>query len=68
MLCVGQAGGWADIAVERAAVNVDDRARSCAIYVSYELKKLITAEGPQCRGGFVHVPFAPEQALANSKP
>jgi len=110
VICVGQAGGTATLAVERIAINVDDAripdnhgsqpidepivADGPAAYFSTlpikaavaELDRLgvaavvsqtagtytcnhvfyrlmHTLEGTDVRGGFVHVPFAPEQTV-----
>ncbi|WP_377273470.1 pyroglutamyl-peptidase I [Peterkaempfera sp. SMS 1(5)a] len=37
-------------------------------HVAYGLAHLIATERPDLRGGFVHVPFAPEQVVASGKP
>jgi pyroglutamyl-peptidase len=37
-------------------------------HVFYGLMHLIATERPRLRGGFVHVPFAPEQVLGEAKP
>ncbi|GAA3104735.1 pyroglutamyl-peptidase I [Streptosporangium carneum] len=117
IVCVGQAGGRADMTVERVAVNLNDAripdnagqqpidepvvrggpaayfatlpvkacvaaARAAAVPASvsqsagtfvcnhlfYGLMHLIATELPGVRGGFVHVPFAPEQTLGRSEP
>ncbi|MBB4916748.1 pyroglutamyl-peptidase I [Streptosporangium saharense] len=117
VVCVGQAGGRPDVAVERVAVNLDDaripdnagrqpidepvirggpaayfatlpvkacvaaaRAASVPASVSqsagafvcnhlfYGLMHLIATERPMVRGGFVHLPFTPEQALGRGVP
>lgn len=111
VICVGQAGGRADISVERVAINVDDaripdnagrqpidepivsggpaaywsslpikaivaglRERGIPASVSqtagtyvcnhvfYGLAHLIATEYPSMRGGFIHIPYMPEQA------
>jgi len=113
VICVGQAGGTATLAVERIAINVDDAripdnhgsqpidepivADGPAAYFSTlpikavvaELDRLgvaavvsqtagtytcnhvfyrlmHTLEGTDVRGGFVHVPFAPEQTVGTT--
>ncbi|MGK5628842.1 pyroglutamyl-peptidase I [Streptomyces sp. URMC 123] len=117
VICVGQAGGQPDIAVERVAINVNDAripdnagrqpidepvvpggpaayfatlpvkacvaalqeaglpasvSQSAGTYVCnhvfYGLMHLIATERPTVRGGFVHVPFAPEQVVAGGRP
>jgi pyroglutamyl-peptidase len=111
VICVGQAGGRADITVERVAINIDDaripdnkgnqpidipvvkegpaayfttlpiKATVEAMrkegipaslshtagtfvcnHIFYHLMHLLEKEGAQARGGFVHIPFLPEQA------
>lgn len=110
VVCVGQAGGRAEISLERVAINVDDatqpdNAGACpsdrpivpdgptAYWTTLPIKALVTAlhavglpakvsqtagtfvcnhlfyclmhalrNRPEVRGGFVHVPFLPEQA------
>lgn len=110
VLCVGQAGGRAQLALERVAINLDDAriadiAGACPIdapvvaggpaayFATLPLKAILLAlrEGgipaevsqtagtyvcnhvfyglmhalrdrPQVRGGFMHIPYAPEQA------
>ena len=37
-------------------------------HVFYALQRLLGAERPDARGGFVHVPLLPEQALATAAP
>ncbi|HEY8427040.1 MAG TPA: pyroglutamyl-peptidase I [Sandaracinaceae bacterium] len=110
VLCAGEAGGRAEIAVERVAINLDD-ARICdnagarpidrpivpkgpaAYFATLPVKAIVSAlcaagipavvshsagtfvcnhvfyslmralaRRPAVRGGFVHVPFVPEQA------
>lgn len=117
VLCVGQAGGRADLTVERVAINVDDaripdnlgrqpvdqpvvadgpaayfaalpvkacvaavRAAGLPASVSqtagtfvcnnvfYGLMHLIATERPTLRGGFVHVPYTPEQVTDKAAP
>jgi pyroglutamyl-peptidase len=117
VVCVGQAGGRADLTVERVAVNVDDAripdnagrqpvdtpvvaggpvayfaalpvkacvaaARAAGVpasvsqtagtfvcnHVFYGLMHLIATERPSLRGGFVHIPYTPEQVLDRSLP
>ncbi len=117
VLCVGQAGGRADLTVERVAVNLDDAripdnagrqpvdqpiaedgpaayfsglpvkrcvaaARAAGVpasvsqtagtflcnHVFYALMHLIATRRPGLRGGFVHVPYAPEQVVDRSAP
>lgn len=112
VLCVGQAGGRAEISVERVAINVDDaripdnagqqpvdtavvpggpvgywstlpikavvrdiRATGIPAGISqtagtfvcnhlfYGLMHLLASEFPGVRGGFIHIPFLPEQAV-----
>ncbi|WP_314303617.1 pyroglutamyl-peptidase I [Brevibacillus parabrevis] len=111
VFCIGQAGGRADISIERVAINVDDaripdnagkqpidtpivedgpvaywsslpikaivkemRAKGIPASVSqtagtfvcnhlfYGLMHAIAKEYPAVRGGFVHIPYLPEQA------
>jgi pyroglutamyl-peptidase len=111
VICVGQAGGRAEVGVERVAINVDDAripdnagrqpidepvvAGGPAAYFSslpikaivaalhtagipaavsqtagtfvcnhlfYGLAHLIATEFPDTRGGFLHIPYLPEQA------
>ncbi|MFI8853469.1 pyroglutamyl-peptidase I [Streptomyces sp. 891-h] len=113
VVCLGQAGGRADLTVERVALNVDDAripdnagqqpvdepvvpggpaayfatlpvkacvaaARAAGVpasvsqtagtfvcnHVFYGLAHLIATERPGIRGGFVHVPYTPEQVAA----
>lgn len=117
VVCVGQAGGRADLTVERVAVNVNDAAipdnagrqpidtpvvdwgpvgyfatlpvKACVAaaraagvpasvsqtagtyvcnHVFYGLMHLIATERPAVRGGFVHIPYAPEQVLDRALP
>lgn len=117
VLCVGQAGGRADLTVERVAINVDDaripdnsgrrpvdepvvadgpaayfaalpvkacvaavRAAGLPASVSqtagtfvcnnvfYGLMHLIATERPALRGGFVHVPYTPDQVTDKGEP
>ena len=117
VVCVGQAGGRAEISLERVAVNVDDAripdnagrqpvdepvvpggpaayfapmpVKACAAavraaglpaavshtagtfvcnHVFYGLCHLIATERPGLRGGFVHVPYAPEQVVSGGLP
>ncbi len=117
VVCVGQAGGRADLTVERVAVNVNDAAipdnagrqpidapvvdwgpvgyfatlpvKACVAgaraagvpasvsqtagtyvcnHVFYGLMHLIATERPALRGGFVHIPYAPEQVLDRALP
>ncbi|MFZ4212404.1 pyroglutamyl-peptidase I [Pantoea endophytica] len=112
VLCVGQAGGRADITVERVAINVDDaripdnnqqqpidqpieadgpaayfstlpiKAMVAALrevgvpasvsqtagtftcnHVMYSLLHWIHTTNSKARGGFVHIPYMPEQAV-----
>ena len=72
VVCVGQAGGRERISIERVAINVDD-ARSAPAEVSqtagtyvcnhvfYALMHALRRR-PGVRGGFVHIPYSPEQA------
>ncbi|MBU8712349.1 MULTISPECIES: pyroglutamyl-peptidase I [Brevibacillus] len=111
VFCIGQAGGRADISIERVAINVDDaripdnagkqpidtpivedgpvaywsslpikaivkemRAKGIPASVSqtagtfvcnhlfYGLMHALDKEYPAVRGGFVHIPYLPEQA------
>ncbi len=113
VVCLGQAGGRADLTVERIAINVDDAripdnaghqpvdepvvadgpaayfsslpikacvaaARAAGIpasvsqtagtfvcnHVFYGLAHLLATEHPGIRGGFVHVPYTPQQIAA----
>ncbi|KEO84722.1 pyroglutamyl-peptidase I [Tumebacillus flagellatus] len=115
VICVGQAGGRADITVERVAINVDDaripdndgnqpvdepivadgpaaywsslpikamvqaiRAAGIPASVSqtagtfvcnhlfYGLMNLIATKYPRVRGGFIHIPFLPEQTVRHA--
>ena len=117
VVCVGQAGGRADLTVERVAINLDDAripdnagrqpvdqpiaedgpaayfsglpvkrcvaaARAAGVpasvsqtagtflcnHVFYALMHLIATRRPGLRGGFVHVPYAPEQVVDRSAP
>jgi pyroglutamyl-peptidase len=117
VICVGQAGGTAQIDVERVAINVDDaripdntgfqpidepiiaggpaayfsslpiKAAVAAIselgipavvsqtagtytcnHVFYLLMHTLEAEHPGVRGGFVHVPFGPDQVVGTARP
>jgi pyroglutamyl-peptidase len=117
VICVGQAGGTAQIDVERVAINVDDaripdntgfqpidepiiaggpaayfsslpiKAAVAAIselgipavvsqtagtytcnHVFYLLMHTLEAEHPGVRGGFVHVPFGPDQVVGTNRP
>jgi pyroglutamyl-peptidase len=117
VICVGQAGGRAQITPERVAVNLDDaeipdnagnqpvdlpivpdgpaayfptiptKAAVAAMHaagvpaavsqtagnfvcnhVFYHLMHLIATRHPGTRGGFVHVPYAPEQVLTKVAP
>ncbi|MCQ4041955.1 pyroglutamyl-peptidase I [Streptantibioticus rubrisoli] len=117
VVCVGQAGGRADLTVERMAVNVNDAvipdnagrqpidapvvgggpvgyfatlpvkacvaaARTAGVpasvsqtagtyvcnHVFYGLMHLIATQRPAVRGGFVHIPYAPEQVLDRALP
>ncbi|MGP4004268.1 pyroglutamyl-peptidase I [Streptomyces sp. 8N706] len=117
VLCVGQAGGRPDIAVERVAINLDDAripdnagrrpvdepivdggpaayftglpVKACVAavraaglpavvsqtagtfvcnHVFYGLAHLIATRRPALRGGFVHVPYAPEQVVDRDEP
>jgi pyroglutamyl-peptidase len=112
VICVGQAGGRAEISVERVAINVDDAripdnagrqpidepiiadgpaayfstlpikaivaalhtvgipaavSQTAGTYVCnhlfYGLAHLIATEFPDTRGGFIHIPYLPEQAV-----
>ncbi|HEU4408066.1 MAG TPA: pyroglutamyl-peptidase I [Polyangiaceae bacterium] len=112
VICLGQAGGRAEITPERVAINLDDarapdnegarpsevpvvpggpdayfstlpvkaivaglRAKGVPAsaslsagtfvcnHVFYALMHLLAAERPGARGGFVHVPYLPEQVL-----
>jgi pyroglutamyl-peptidase len=116
VVCVGQAGGRADVTPERVAINLVDaripdnagarpvdvpvvpdgpaayfttlpvKACTAAIraagvpasvshtagtyvcnQVFYGLMHLLATEFPGVRGGFVHVPFSPEQVAASGK-
>jgi pyroglutamyl-peptidase len=110
VLCVGQAGGRAQISIERVAINVDDaripdNADACPIdapivadgpaayFATLPIKAMLSAlreagipaevsqtagtyvcnhvfyglmhalrGKPRTRGGFIHIPYAPEQA------
>jgi pyroglutamyl-peptidase len=110
VLCVGQAGGRAQISIERVAINVDDaripdNADACPIdapivadgpaayFATLPIKAMLVAlreagipaevsqtagtyvcnhvfyglmhalrGKPRIRGGFIHIPYAPEQA------
>ena len=111
VLCVGQAGGRADLSVERVAINVDDAPivdndgqqpidlpiapdGPVAYFATLPVKAIVGAmrerdlrasvsqtagtfvcnhvfyglmhhiEGKAVQGGFIHVPYLPEQALA----
>ena len=117
VICVGQAGGSAQIDVERVAINVDDaripdntgfqpidepivaggpaayfstlpiKASVAAIsalgipavvsqtagtytcnHVFYLLMHELEAHHPEVRGGFVHVPFGPDQVVGTARP
>jgi pyroglutamyl-peptidase len=112
VICVGQAGGRAEISVERVAINVNDAriadnignqpideaivadgpaayfstlpikaivaamhsvgipaevSQTAGTYVCnhlfYGLSHLIATEFPDVRGGFIHIPYLPEQAV-----
>lgn len=109
VLCVGQAGGRAQLSIERIAINIDDaripdNADACPIdapivadgpaayFATLPIKAILTAlreagipaeisqtagtyvcnhvfyglmhalRGRKIRGGFIHIPYAPEQA------
>lgn len=111
VICVGQAGGRADLSIERVAINVDDaripdndgyqpidvpivanapaayfsslpiKAIVCALRdagipasvsqtagtfmcnrIFYALSHYIATRSPALRGGFVHIPYMPQQA------
>ncbi|WP_125719493.1 pyroglutamyl-peptidase I [Pseudoalteromonas rubra] len=115
VLCVGQAGGRADISIERVAININDAripdnagaqpidtpvlaggpaAYFAALPVKHMLNDLRQAQIPasisntagtyvcnhvmygllhyisehqlNCRGGFIHIPYLPEQAMHHS--
>ena len=117
ILCVGQAGGRADISVERVAINLDDAripdnagnqpvdsqivaggpdayfaplpVKACVAavrgiglpasvshtagtfvcnHVFYGLAHYLATERSGARGGFVHIPYAPEQVTAEAAP
>jgi len=115
VICVGQAGGTATLAVERIAINVDDAripdnsgaqpidepivdggpaayfstlpiksavaeldrlgvpavvSQSAGTYTCNHLfyRLMHELEGTDVRGGFVHVPFAPEQTVGTTTP
>lgn len=116
VLCVGQAGGQPDIALERVAINLNDAAipdnqgnqpidtpviaNAPAAYFStlpckaivtklhnanipaslslsagsyvcnhtmFGLLHFLSEHYPTCRGGFIHIPYLPEQGI-NKKP
>ena len=75
VVCLGQAGGRAAITPERVAINVDDaripdnagaqpvdrpvvQGGPAAYFSTLPLKAIVAG----LRGGFIHVPFLPEQA------
>jgi len=115
VICVGQAGGAAALAVERIAINVDDAripdnhgfqpidepvvvGAPAAYFSTLPIKAAVAElgrlgvpavvsqsagtytcnhvyyrlmhelEGTDVRGGFVHVPFAPEQTVGTTTP
>ncbi|MCL6597415.1 MAG: pyroglutamyl-peptidase I [Alicyclobacillus macrosporangiidus] len=117
VICVGQAGGRAQITPERVAINVNDAripdnagqqpidtpvvpggpaayftklpikrivavlreagipaavSNTAGTYVCnhifYGLMHLIATEHPQVRGGFVHIPYLPEQVTGKAEP
>lgn len=112
VICIGQAGGRADITLERVAINLNDASipdnqgnqpidtpvvanaptayfstlpckamvhaiqkqgipaslsLSAGSYVCnhtmYGLLHFLAQHRPQCRGGFIHIPFLPEQGV-----
>jgi pyroglutamyl-peptidase len=98
VICVGQAGGRADLTLERVAINVDDAPIApdgpAAYFATLPVKAIVGAmrerdlrasvsqtagtfvcnhvfyglmhhlQGRDVSGGFVHVPYLPEQAAA----
>ncbi|MGC4108193.1 MAG: pyroglutamyl-peptidase I [Thermomicrobiales bacterium] len=71
----GPAAWFTTLPIKRAVATMRDQgipasvSNSAGTYVCnhifYQLMRIIAAEFPQTRGGFVHVPFSPEQVAAS---
>ena len=70
VLCVGQAGGRTELSLERVGINVQDaRIRDndgagtfVCNHILYALMDMAQDHPAAFRGGFLHIPYVPEQA------